>query len=88
MKNVTGQTDIEQRTAFVHEFMRINDDWFANPENALHNSGSLVGTFLMVWARTGAFPDDWGDSRLIYVQGKFEEWQKTASRPMWLLCMN
>ncbi len=88
MSKLHIQTMIEQRTAYVVTFMHTNDDWFTNPENTLYGTSSLVGTFLQHWARTGEFPDDWSDSRLIYVQGKFTEWLSTAPQRMWLLCMN
>jgi hypothetical protein len=82
------QTDIEQRTAYVVTFMEINDDWFTNPENSMFGANSLIGSFLMRWAFTGEFPDDWSDSRLIYAQGKFTEWLRGAPKPMYLICMN
>lgn len=82
------RTDIEDRTAYVVTFMAINHDWFVSPNNSMYGAKSLVGGFLLSWARTGVFPSDWGDSRLMYVEGKFTEWLRTAPQKMFLLCMN
>lgn len=82
------RTDIEQRTAYVVQFMALNDDWFVSPENAMYGATSLVGAFLMAWARAGEFPSDWGDPRLIYAEGKFTEWLNSAPKRMYLLGMN
>lgn len=79
---------LAERTALVHYFLDAHRDWFDRPENSFYGSNSLVSAFLLAWAKKGAFPDDWSDSRLIYVQGKFEEYLATAPRPMYLLSQN
>jgi hypothetical protein len=68
--------------------MEIHDDWFTIPKNSMYEAEPLVSAFLLRWARTGVFPDDWNDSRLIYVEGKFREWLAVAPKQMYLICTN
>ncbi len=88
LNNLFSASNIQKRTEEVRIFLERHDDWFTNPENTFYGTDSLVSAFLMGYARTGVFPDDWNDSRLIYVEGKFREWRNNSSEDVWYFYMN